>query len=68
MSKFHSTVSRRSFMKGLGLAGAGLGAASAAAPVFQDLDALAGSKRQTPSVLAQDILGQILLAFTIFTG
>lgn len=37
MSKFHNTVSRRDFMKGLGLAGAGLGAA-AAAPVFHDLD------------------------------
>ena len=38
MSKFHSTVSRRDFMKGLGLAGAGLGAAAAASPVFHDLD------------------------------
>ena len=38
MSKFHSTVSRRDFMKGLGLAGAGIGAAAAAAPVFHDLD------------------------------
>lgn len=38
MSKFHSTVSRRHFMKTLGLAGAGLGAAAAAAPVFHDLD------------------------------
>ena len=38
MSKFHSTVTRRDFMKGLGLAGAGLGAAAAAAPVYHDLD------------------------------
>ena len=38
MSKFHSTVTRRDFMKGLGLAGVGLGAAAAAAPVFHDLD------------------------------
>jgi histidinol-phosphate/aromatic aminotransferase/cobyric acid decarboxylase-like protein len=38
MGKFHSTVSRRTFMKGLGLAGAGIGAAAAAAPVFHDLD------------------------------
>ena len=38
MSKFHTTVSRRTFMKGLGLAGAGLGAAAATAPVFHDLD------------------------------
>ena len=43
MSRFHNTVSRRDFMKGLGLAGAGLGAAAAAAPVFHDLDELAGS-------------------------
>ena len=43
MSKLHSTVSRRDFMKGLGLAGAGLGAAAAAAPVFHDLDEMAGS-------------------------
>ncbi len=41
MSKFHSTVTRRDFMKGLGLAGAGLGAAAAATPVFHDLDELA---------------------------
>lgn len=38
MSKFHSTVSRRDFMKGLGLAGAGLGTLAATAPVFRDLD------------------------------
>ena len=38
MSRFHSTISRRDFMKALGLAGAGLGAASATAPVFHDLD------------------------------
>lgn len=37
-SKFHSTVSRRDFMKALGLVGAGLGAAAAAAPVYHDLD------------------------------
>lgn len=43
MKQFHSTVSRRDFMKGLGLTGAGLGAAAAAAPVFKDLDdAVAG--------------------------
>lgn len=39
MSKFHTTVSRREFMKGLGLAGAGIGAATVAGPSFQDLDA-----------------------------
>nr|UZH91524.1 reductive dehalogenase [uncultured bacterium] len=43
MSKFHNTVSRRDFMKGLGLAGAGLGAAAATAPVFHDLDELASA-------------------------
>ncbi len=48
MSKFHSTVSRRDFMKGLGLAGAGLGAAAATAPVFHDLDELASSKTTHP--------------------
>ena len=40
MSKFHSIVSRREFMKGLGLSAAGLGAAAAAAPAFHDLDEL----------------------------
>ncbi len=43
MSKYHTTVSRRNFMKGLGLAGAGLGAAAATAPVFHDLDELSSS-------------------------
>jgi reductive dehalogenase len=43
MSKFHSVVSRRDFMKGLGLAGAGLGAAAATSPVFHDLDELMAS-------------------------
>ena len=38
MSKFHSMVSRRDFMKGLGLVGAGIGAAAATAPVFHDVD------------------------------
>lgn len=40
MNKFHSTITRRNFMKGLGLAGAGLGAAAATTPVFHDLDEL----------------------------
>ncbi|AKG54383.1 reductive dehalogenase [Dehalogenimonas sp. WBC-2] len=43
MNKFHSSVSRRDFMKGLGMAGAGIGAASLAAPVFNDLDELTSS-------------------------
>lgn len=38
MSKFHSTVTRRDFMKGLGLVTAGLGGAAAVAPAFHDLD------------------------------
>ncbi|ADJ25452.1 reductive dehalogenase [Dehalogenimonas lykanthroporepellens BL-DC-9] len=45
-SRFHSTVSRRDFMKGLGLAGTGVGVAAAAATGFHDLDELAGSYEQ----------------------
>jgi len=44
MSKFHSIVSRRDFMKGLGLAGAGMGAASLVVPTFHDLDELIASE------------------------
>lgn len=43
MKGFHSTVSRRDFMKGLGLAGAGLGAA-AVTPQFTDLDELVSTE------------------------
>ncbi|ACZ62529.1 reductive dehalogenase [Dehalococcoides mccartyi] len=43
MSKFHSSLSRRDFMKGLGLAGAGIGAVAAASPVFHDLDEVASA-------------------------
>lgn len=43
MSTFHSTLSRRQFMKTLGLAGAGLGGAALVAPVFHDLDELIAS-------------------------
>ncbi|PPD57553.1 reductive dehalogenase [Dehalogenimonas etheniformans] len=43
MSGFHSTLSRRDFMKGLGLAGAGIGVAGAVAPTFNDLDQLAAT-------------------------
>ncbi|XUW99545.1 MAG: reductive dehalogenase [Dehalogenimonas sp.] len=42
MRKFHSTVSRRDFMKGLGLVGAG--AAALTAPVFHDLDEMVASE------------------------
>jgi len=45
MNKFHSTISRRNFMKGLGLAGAGLGAAAAATPVFHDIDELIATEK-----------------------
>ena len=47
MSKFHSTVNRRDFMKALGLAGAGLGAAAATAPAFRDLDEFVTSNSST---------------------
>src|SRR5271157_1554246 len=44
MSKFHSIVSRREFMKGLGLTGAGLGAAATlTAPIYHDLDEMISS-------------------------
>ncbi|QNT75563.1 reductive dehalogenase [Dehalogenimonas etheniformans] len=43
MSLFHSTVSRRQFMKALGLAGAGVGGAALVAPTFHDLDELSAS-------------------------
>lgn len=44
MSKFHSTVSRRDFMKAIGLGAAGIGAAGVATPVFHDLDEFISSK------------------------
>ncbi|GMW04561.1 MAG: hypothetical protein AMXMBFR85_05440 [Dehalococcoides mccartyi] len=43
MKEFHSTLSRRDFMKSLGVVGAGLGTISAAAPVFHDLDEVTSS-------------------------
>ena len=45
MSKFHSTVSRRDFMKTLGIGAAGLGAVGAAAPILHDLDEIAASPK-----------------------
>lgn len=45
MSKFHTTVSRRDFMKVLGLAGAGIGTAAATTPVFHDLDEVLSSTK-----------------------
>ncbi|PKH45628.1 reductive dehalogenase [Dehalococcoides mccartyi] len=44
MSKFHSAVTRRDFMKGIGLAGAGIGTAAAVTPLYHDLDEIIGSK------------------------
>ncbi|AMU87181.1 reductive dehalogenase [Dehalococcoides mccartyi] len=44
MSNFHSIVSRRDFMKALGLAGVGIGGSAAGAPVFHDLDELIASE------------------------
>lgn len=38
MSRFHSTMSRRDFMKVLGLNSAGVGGAVLASPAFNDLD------------------------------
>jgi len=43
MSKYHSTISRRDFLKMLGLGGVGLGAAAISAPVFRDLDEMMAS-------------------------
>ncbi|XUX01086.1 MAG: reductive dehalogenase [Dehalogenimonas sp.] len=43
MSQFHSTMSRRQFMKVLGLAGAGIGSAALVAPQFHDVDELISS-------------------------
>lgn len=40
MAKFHSTVSRRDFMKIMAVATGGLGAAAAVTPVFHDVDEL----------------------------
>ncbi len=45
MSRFHSTINRRDFMKGLGVIGAGIGSASVVAPPFQDLDELTSSSK-----------------------
>jgi reductive dehalogenase len=45
MSQFHSNVSRRDFMKGLGLVGVGVGAAALTAPVYHDLDEMIASDK-----------------------
>jgi len=43
MGKYHSTISRREFLKALGLGGAGVTAAAVAPPVFRDLDEVMAS-------------------------
>jgi len=43
VSKYHSTLSRREFLKALGLGGAGMAAAAVAPPVFRDLDEMMAS-------------------------
>ncbi|AHB14121.1 reductive dehalogenase [Dehalococcoides mccartyi] len=44
MNNYHNTLSRRDFMKGLGLTTAGLGSLTVASPVFHDLDELSAFK------------------------
>ena len=43
MHKYHSTVTRRDFMKTLGLGVAGVGAVAASAPIYNDLDDMLSS-------------------------
>lgn len=45
MSKFHSTVSRRDFMKALGLGAAGLGGLAATTPMYRDLDEMMSTQQ-----------------------
>ncbi|MCL2475295.1 MAG: reductive dehalogenase [Chloroflexi bacterium] len=47
MSKYHSTISRRTFMKALGFGAGAAAAATAAAPIFNDLDELTASAPKT---------------------
>ncbi|MEN8494310.1 reductive dehalogenase [Dehalococcoides sp. THU3] len=44
MSSFHSILTRRDFMKGLGLGTAGVSAATVAVPLFHDLDEMMASE------------------------
>jgi len=43
MAKYHSTLSRREFLKALGIGGAGVAAAAVAPPVYRDLDEMMAS-------------------------
>ena len=43
MSKYHSTLSRREFLKALGMGSAGLGALAIAPPAIRDLDEVVAS-------------------------
>jgi reductive dehalogenase len=46
--KFHSTVSRRDFMKSIGLVGTGAAALGAVSPVFHDMDDVLASTNADP--------------------
>ena len=60
MSKFHSTVSRRDFMKIMGITGVGAGAAALTLPRFHDIDELlaspAGIQKRPWYVKERDLL------------
>ncbi|AHB14146.1 reductive dehalogenase [Dehalococcoides mccartyi] len=43
MTRYHSTLNRRDFMRGLGVIGAGLSATSVTSPTFRDLDEIISS-------------------------
>ena len=43
MVKYHSTLSRRQFLKVLGLGGAGIGVAAVSPPPFRDFDEILSS-------------------------
>ncbi|AGG05714.1 reductive dehalogenase [Dehalococcoides mccartyi] len=45
MSRFHSTLSRRDFMRGIGLASVGLGTLSSVTPRFTDLDEIISDEK-----------------------
>nr|AAT64888.1 putative vinyl chloride reductive dehalogenase bvcA [Dehalococcoides mccartyi BAV1] len=56
MHNFHCTISRRDFMKGLGLAGAGIGAATSVMPNFHDLDeVISAASAETSSLSGKSL-------------